>query len=118
MLAVLDPTLTCIRLTELQTSMQSELLQKKVRMLETYWIEHIKPIYFNGIFFMNFLSLLVMSNEKVVLAVFVGSLGPSFASTGVKRFVFISAADFGLANYLLQGYYEGKVFSRRIAGCF
>lgn len=29
--------------------------------------------------------------------------------TGVKRFVYISAADFGLANYLLQGYYEGKV---------
>ncbi|XP_038884089.1 uncharacterized protein At1g32220, chloroplastic isoform X1 [Benincasa hispida] len=28
--------------------------------------------------------------------------------TGVKRFVYISAADFGLANYLLQGYYEGK----------
>jgi hypothetical protein len=28
---------------------------------------------------------------------------------GVKRFVYISAADFGLVNYLLQGYYEGKV---------
>jgi hypothetical protein len=28
---------------------------------------------------------------------------------GVKRFVYISSADFGLANYLLQGYYEGKV---------
>ncbi|KAF2313055.1 hypothetical protein GH714_008932 [Hevea brasiliensis] len=27
---------------------------------------------------------------------------------GVKRFVYISAADFGLANYLLQGYYDGK----------
>ncbi|XVF48228.1 hypothetical protein PTKIN_Ptkin03bG0172900 [Pterospermum kingtungense] len=27
---------------------------------------------------------------------------------GVKRFVYISAADFGLVNYLLQGYYEGK----------
>ncbi|XP_009611686.1 uncharacterized protein At1g32220, chloroplastic isoform X1 [Nicotiana tomentosiformis] len=27
---------------------------------------------------------------------------------GVKRFVYISAADFGIANYLLQGYYEGK----------
>ncbi|OIT34252.1 PREDICTED: uncharacterized protein At1g32220, chloroplastic-like [Nicotiana attenuata] len=27
---------------------------------------------------------------------------------GVKRFVYISAVDFGLANYLLQGYYEGK----------
>ncbi|XP_027182666.1 uncharacterized protein At1g32220, chloroplastic [Coffea eugenioides] len=27
---------------------------------------------------------------------------------GVKRFVYISAADFGVANYLLQGYYEGK----------
>lgn len=27
---------------------------------------------------------------------------------GVKRFVYISSADFGLANYLLQGYYEGK----------
>lgn len=27
---------------------------------------------------------------------------------GVKRFVYISAADFGVANYLLHGYYEGK----------
>ncbi|KDP33474.1 hypothetical protein JCGZ_07045 [Jatropha curcas] len=27
---------------------------------------------------------------------------------GVKRFVYISAADFGMANYLLQGYYDGK----------
>ncbi|KAL6556553.1 hypothetical protein OROGR_005841 [Orobanche gracilis] len=27
---------------------------------------------------------------------------------GVKRFVYISAADFGLVNYLLKGYYEGK----------
>lgn len=33
----------------------------------------------------------------------------SFFSVGVKRFVYISAADFGLVNYLLQGYYEGKV---------
>ncbi|EOY29263.1 PREDICTED: uncharacterized protein At1g32220, chloroplastic isoform X1 [Theobroma cacao] len=30
------------------------------------------------------------------------------AEKGVKRFIYISAADFGLANYLLQGYYEGK----------
>ncbi|XP_077223159.1 uncharacterized protein At1g32220, chloroplastic-like [Tasmannia lanceolata] len=30
------------------------------------------------------------------------------AERGVKRFVYISAADFGLVNYLLQGYYEGK----------
>jgi hypothetical protein len=29
--------------------------------------------------------------------------------TGVKRFIYISAADFGVVNYLLQGYYEGKV---------
>lgn len=27
----------------------------------------------------------------------------------MKRYVYISAADFGLVNYLLQGYYEGKV---------
>ncbi|XP_004244495.1 uncharacterized protein At1g32220, chloroplastic [Solanum lycopersicum] len=27
---------------------------------------------------------------------------------GVKRFVYISAADFGIANYVLQGYYDGK----------
>ncbi|KAI9118000.1 hypothetical protein K1719_010332 [Acacia pycnantha] len=27
---------------------------------------------------------------------------------GVKRFIYISAADFGVANFLLQGYYEGK----------
>jgi hypothetical protein len=31
---------------------------------------------------------------------------------GVKRFVYVSAADFGLVNYLLQGYYEGKVTSQ------
>ncbi|XP_052209775.1 uncharacterized protein At1g32220, chloroplastic-like [Diospyros lotus] len=30
------------------------------------------------------------------------------ADKGVKRFVYISAADFGWLNYLLQGYYEGK----------
>ncbi|KAG5527830.1 hypothetical protein RHGRI_028689 [Rhododendron griersonianum] len=30
------------------------------------------------------------------------------AEQGVKRYVYISAADFGLVNYLLQGYYEGK----------
>lgn len=30
---------------------------------------------------------------------------------GVKRFAYISAADFGVANYLLKGYYEGKVLS-------
>lgn len=30
------------------------------------------------------------------------------ADQGVKRFAYISAADFGLVNYLLQGYYEGK----------
>ncbi|PSR87790.1 hypothetical protein CEY00_Acc30820 [Actinidia chinensis var. chinensis] len=30
------------------------------------------------------------------------------AERGVKRFVYVSAADFGLANYVLQGYYEGK----------
>ncbi|CAI9772310.1 unnamed protein product [Fraxinus pennsylvanica] len=27
---------------------------------------------------------------------------------GVKRFVYVSAADYGLVNYLLRGYYEGK----------
>ncbi|KAI3976813.1 hypothetical protein MKX01_008671 [Papaver californicum] len=27
---------------------------------------------------------------------------------GVKRFVYISAADLGVANYLMQGYYKGK----------
>ncbi|CAL5081026.1 unnamed protein product [Urochloa decumbens] len=30
------------------------------------------------------------------------------AEKGVKRFVYVSAADFGLVNYLLKGYYEGK----------
>ncbi|XP_075651921.1 uncharacterized protein At1g32220, chloroplastic [Castanea sativa] len=30
------------------------------------------------------------------------------AEQGLKRFVYVSATDFGLANYLLQGYYEGK----------
>ena len=33
----------------------------------------------------------------------------SWMSSGVKRFVYISAADFGLVNYLLKGYYAGKV---------
>lgn len=33
----------------------------------------------------------------------------SLRLAGVKRFVYISAADFGVVNYLLQGYYEGKV---------
>ncbi|KAK9706498.1 hypothetical protein RND81_07G129800 [Saponaria officinalis] len=33
------------------------------------------------------------------------------ARGGVKRFVYISAADFGVVNYLLIGYYEGKVMS-------
>ncbi|XP_074563309.1 uncharacterized protein At1g32220, chloroplastic-like [Curcuma longa] len=30
------------------------------------------------------------------------------AEKGVKRFVYVSAADFGPVNYLLQGYFEGK----------
>ncbi|MED6203622.1 hypothetical protein PIB30_001320 [Stylosanthes scabra] len=30
------------------------------------------------------------------------------AEQGVKRFVYISAADFGVVNFLLRGYYEGK----------
>uniref|UniRef100_A0A0E0CLY4 NAD(P)-binding domain-containing protein n=1 Tax=Oryza meridionalis TaxID=40149 RepID=A0A0E0CLY4_9ORYZ len=30
------------------------------------------------------------------------------AEKGIKRFVYVSAADFGFVNYLLQGYYEGK----------
>ncbi|GMH07997.1 hypothetical protein Nepgr_009837 [Nepenthes gracilis] len=30
------------------------------------------------------------------------------AEQGIKRFLYISAADFGLVNYLLQGYYDGK----------
>lgn len=30
------------------------------------------------------------------------------AEKGVKRIVYISAADFGVVNYLLKGYYEGK----------
>lgn len=34
----------------------------------------------------------------------------NFLFSGVKRFVYISAADFGVVNYLLRGYYEGKVF--------
>ncbi|ONH89942.1 hypothetical protein PRUPE_8G025300 [Prunus persica] len=27
---------------------------------------------------------------------------------GVKRFVYVSTADFGVVNYLLRGYYKGK----------
>lgn len=34
----------------------------------------------------------------------------------MKRFIYISAADFGVINYLLQGYYDGKVFNDRSAG--
>ncbi|XP_015945497.2 uncharacterized protein At1g32220, chloroplastic [Arachis duranensis] len=30
------------------------------------------------------------------------------ADQGIKRFVYISAADFGVVNFLLRGYYEGK----------
>ncbi|CAK7335133.1 unnamed protein product [Dovyalis caffra] len=30
------------------------------------------------------------------------------AEQGVKRFVYVSAADFGLMKYLLKGYFEGK----------
>ncbi|KAI9153886.1 hypothetical protein LWI28_017980 [Acer negundo] len=30
------------------------------------------------------------------------------AEQGVKRFAYISAADFGFINYILRGYYEGK----------
>ncbi|KAJ9537181.1 hypothetical protein OSB04_029914 [Centaurea solstitialis] len=30
------------------------------------------------------------------------------AEKGIKRFVYISASDFGVINYLLQGYYDGK----------
>ena len=29
--------------------------------------------------------------------------------TGVKRFVYISAMDFGFPSFFLRGYYEGKV---------
>ncbi|KAL3650955.1 hypothetical protein CASFOL_007358 [Castilleja foliolosa] len=32
----------------------------------------------------------------------------SMDTTGVKRFVYISAADFGVVNYLVRGYFEGK----------
>lgn len=31
--------------------------------------------------------------------------------SGVKRFVYISAADFGVINYLIRGYFQGKVLS-------
>lgn len=30
-------------------------------------------------------------------------------SSGVKRFVYISAADFGVINNLIRGYFQGKV---------
>uniref|UniRef100_A0A1J3IP10 Uncharacterized protein, chloroplastic n=1 Tax=Noccaea caerulescens TaxID=107243 RepID=A0A1J3IP10_NOCCA len=30
------------------------------------------------------------------------------AEQGVKRFVYISAADFGVINYLIRGYFQGK----------
>lgn len=31
--------------------------------------------------------------------------------SGVKRFVYISAADFGVINNLIRGYFQGKVLS-------
>lgn len=37
---------------------------------------------------------------------------------GVQRFVYISAADFGVVNYLLRGYYEGKVCSLDKVPCY
>ncbi|GJT03766.1 NAD(P)-binding domain-containing protein [Tanacetum coccineum] len=30
------------------------------------------------------------------------------AEKGIRRFVYISASDFGVINYLIQGYYDGK----------
>lgn len=33
---------------------------------------------------------------------------------GVKRFAYVSAADFGLVNYLLRGYYEGKRATEKV----
>ncbi|KAK1577405.1 hypothetical protein Q3G72_021513 [Acer saccharum] len=35
------------------------------------------------------------------------------AEQGVKRFAYISAADFGFINYILRGYYEGKRATER-----
>ncbi|GJM99566.1 hypothetical protein PR202_ga16678 [Eleusine coracana subsp. coracana] len=57
-----------------------------------------------------------MDNEIKIKHVFFVTIKINFTDTnlhlflpaGVKRFVYVSAADFGLVNYLLQGYYEGK----------
>lgn len=60
----------------------------------------------------NFSSYLIfLFSVGFNLTLFAWMMGATLLSTGVKRFVYISAADFGLANYLLQGYYEGKVLS-------
>ncbi|KAI0496628.1 hypothetical protein KFK09_022949 [Dendrobium nobile] len=40
------------------------------------------------------------------------------AEQGVKRFVYISAADFGLVNYLLRGYYDGKITAVSLINLF
>ncbi|KAH9314623.1 hypothetical protein KI387_023250, partial [Taxus chinensis] len=39
------------------------------------------------------------------------------SESGVKRFVYISAAEFGFANYLLRGYYEGKRAAEKALLC-
>ena len=46
-------------------------------------------------------------NAKAFLTCFYRSYCDSF--TGVKRFVYISAMDFGFPSFFLRGYYEGKV---------
>lgn len=87
MLVALAPILTCIRLMGLQTSMQ---LEQLLSMVHT----HIRFKF----------ALSIWQHLWCCTLFFL-----FFWMIGVKRFVYVSAADFGLANYLVRGYYEGKV---------
>ena len=137
----------------LQTSMQSELLQRKVYIIDVSCVYLGKPgcndgklssfswnySFFNQLFPFSkrrknkkrekkrqklqslsaflfcVLSFLFSSCLLPPITLAMGfylvsfGIGPLNVLSGVKRFVYISAADFGLANYVLQGYYEGKV---------
>lgn len=88
----LAPTLICTKSTEQQTSMPLELLQIMV------WKHYLK----SGRCYSR-------KGPETINAVLSFEQYTSHVFTGVKRFVYISAADFGVINYLLKGYYEGKV---------
>lgn len=73
------------------------------------------PCYINEFPSNAGLGALVFDSSSRVLLLITGIL--AFGLTGIKRFVYISAADFGVVNYLLQGYYEGKVIFSTLNCC-